>query len=57
MSRNRLYARKASWLAFGLVALSVVSSATHDTPLDNQDSLTTTATEVLTPSPFVVYFN
>lgn len=43
MCRSRLCARKVSWLAFGLVALAVVSGATYDAPLDDRDSLSTTA--------------
>ncbi|KAJ3575054.1 hypothetical protein NP233_g1348 [Leucocoprinus birnbaumii] len=42
MGRSKLCARKASWLAFGLVTWAVVSGATHDSVRDDQTSVTTT---------------
>jgi hypothetical protein len=46
MGRNKLSARKASWLAFGLVTLAVASGASPDTLPDNQASLFVTTAEV-----------
>ncbi|KAF9451494.1 hypothetical protein P691DRAFT_807605 [Macrolepiota fuliginosa MF-IS2] len=60
MGRSKLCARKASWLAFGLVAFSIVCSATHDLPPKEQESLSTitesplaTPLNVVLPSPDV----
>jgi hypothetical protein len=42
MGCSKFCARKASWLAFGLMALAVVSRATHDTVPEDKISLPTT---------------